>query len=237
MSYEKTAGEIAAMGDLAIVPVGSVEQHSRHLPVSTDIIIAQAYGDHIGARMGAFVLPCLPVSTAYEHKGAKGSVWMQADTFFRMLCDIVINLKEQGYRRVVIIKGHGGIFVMDPAVRHLNAGHMPDLKVCQLEPGCPDAYDRIFEGGYDLHAGECETSLLLHLRPELVKMDLAVDCVPDAPRPYLQYGSIFRYSPEGVWGTPTLATAEKGRLYFEAAAEAGIEYIEKIFGLMGSRRY
>jgi len=237
MSYEKTAGEIAAAGDLAIVPVGSLEQHSRHLPVSTDIIITQAYGNRIGERMDAFVLPCLPISTAYEHKGARGSVWMNADTFFRMLCDIVLNLKDQGFSRVVVIKGHGGIFVMDPAIRHLNANHMPGLKVCQLEPSCSDAFARIFDSGYDLHSGECETSLVLHLRPDLVKMDRAVDYTPDVPRSYLQYGSFFRYSPDGVWGAPTSATAEKGRLYFEACVDESVAYINNIFELMGDRAY
>jgi creatinine amidohydrolase len=235
MSHEKTAGEIAWMDDLVIVPVGSLEQHSRHLPVSTDIILAQAFGDIIGERLNAFVLPALPISTAYEHKGVKGSVWMNADTFFHMLCDIVLNLKEQGFRRVVVIKGHGGIFVMDPAIRHLNANHMPNLKVCQLDPFFP--VDGIFKTEGEVHSGEMETSLMLHLRPDLVKMENAIDFLPDVPRPYLQYGSVFSYSPDGVWGNPTLATAEKGRKYFEACVEESIKHIETVFNVMGERAY
>jgi len=235
MSHEKTAPEIQAMEDLAIVPIGSLEQHSHHLPVSTDAILAQSFADRIGEAMDAFVLPCLPISTCYEHKGAMGSVWMNADTFFAMLCDIVLNLKNQGYGRVVFVRGHGGIFVMDPVVRHLNSLYMPELRVCLLDPyfECMG----IFETTGEIHAGERETSLMLHLRPELVKMDRAVDFLPDVPRGYLQYGSVFRYSPEGVWGHPTLATAEKGRLYFDLCVNEGIKHVEKIFALMGTRAY
>jgi len=235
MSHEKTITEIQAMGDLAIIPVGSLEQHSHHLPVSTDVILAQAYADNIGKQMGGFVLPCLPISTCYEHKGKKGSAWMGADIFFKMLCDIIINLKDQGFGRVVLVRGHGGIFVMDPVVRHLNAMYMPELRVCLLDPIID--ITGIFETMGEVHAGEKETSLMLHLRPDLVKMDKAVDFLPDVPRNYLQYGSVFQYSPEGVWGQPTKATAEKGRIYLEACTKENVKYIEKIFALMGDRAY
>jgi len=243
MTYEKTSPEIAKMGDMAIIPVGSLEQHSHHLPVNTDILLAQAYGNRLGERLNAFVLPALPISTCYEHKGSRGSVWMKADTFYTMLCDIVLNLHEQGFNRIVVIKGHGGIFVMDPAIRHLNATYMPNLRVCQLEPSFPDK-DGIFEtprnvnlGIGEVHSGESETSLMLHLHPELVKMELAVDCLPQVPRSYLQYGSVFSYSPEGVWGNPTLATPEKGRRYFEYCVEESIKHVENVFAAMEGRGY
>jgi len=186
--------------------------------------------------MGAFVLPCLPISTCFEHKGRRGSVWMQADTFFAMMCDIIINLKEQGFRRVVVIRGHGGIFVLDPIVRQLNARHMPELKVCLLDPYIGDPAG-IIETAGDTHAGETETSLMLHLRPDLVKMELAVDFIPEVPRPFLQYGSMLRYSPDGVWGRPTLATAEKGRSYFGAGLDEFEKYVARVFEVMGDRAY
>ena len=243
MTYHKTSPEITKMGDMAIIPVGSLEQHSHHLPVSTDVLLAQAFGNHVGERLGAFVLPALPISTCYEHKGSRGSVWMRADTFFAMLHDIVLNLHEQGFNRIVVIKGHGGIFVMDPTIRHLNATYMPKLRVCQLEPFFPDV-NGIFEtkrnvnfGVGEVHSGESETSVMLHLHPDLVKMDRAVDCLPDVPRTYLQYGSVFRYSPDGVWGNPTLATAEKGRRYFEFCIDESVKHIEKVFEMMDGRGY
>ena len=236
MTYEKTIDEIQSLGDLAVIPVGSLEQHSRHLPINTDVVIAQAFADCLGERLDAFVLPCLPISTCFEHKGKKGSVWMNADTFFAMMRDIILNLKDQGFRRIVIIRGHGGIFVMDPIVRQLNSRHMPELMICLLDPYYENIAD-IFETAGDIHAGEIETSLMLHLRPELVKQELAVDCIPDEPRPFMQYGSMFRYSPDGVWGRPTLATAEKGRRYFAACLDEGEKYINRIFAMTSGRPY
>ena len=236
MSHNKTSPEIAMLSDMAILPVGSLEQHSHHLPVNTDILVPQAYADLMGERLNAFVLPCLPISTCYEHKGTKGSVWMNADTFFTMLCDILLNLKDQGFARVVVIKGHGGIFVMDPAIRHINSLHAPELKVCMWEP-TSSARDDIFETANEVHSGERETSVMMHLYPELVKMDRAVDFIPDVPRSFLQYGSVKRYSPDGVWGHPTKATKEKGRLYFESCLEEGIAYVNKVFDLMEGREY
>ena len=236
MSHTKTINEVQNMGDTVIIPVGSLEQHSHHLPMNTDIILTQAFADRMGEYLQAYVLPCLPISTAYEHNGKKGSVWMSADVFFNMLFDIVTNLKNQGYRKVVIIKGHGGIFVMDPLVRHANFTYNPELMVCMLEPAVPESLD-IMEEKNDVHAGEYETSLMLYLHPELVKMDLAVDFIPDVPRKFLQYGSIFKYSPDGVWGRPTLATAEKGKLCFEAVVKESAGYVNKIFDMMDGRGY
>ena len=237
MSYLKTIDEIKNFSDTAIVPVGSLEQHGHHLPVSTDIIITQAYADKIGEALNAFVLPCLPISTAYEHKGKRGSVWMNADTFYKMLCDIVLNLKSQGFKKIVVIKGHGGIFVMDPAVRHLNSENNPELSVCMLDMGFPGALEGILETKADLHSGEYETSVMLYLRPELVKFELAVDHDPGVPRPYLQYGSIFHYCPDGVWGFATKATAEKGRRCFEINTAESVKYINKIFEMTEGRSY
>jgi len=237
MSYYKTADEICAMSDMAIVPVGSLEQHGHHLPVSTDIILTQGYADKIGEALNAYVLPCLPISTAYEHKGKMGSVWMNAETFYKMLCDIVLNLKDQGFKKIVVMKGHGGIFVMDPAVRHLNANYAPEISVCLLEPHFPEAMSGVLESSGDLHAGEYETSVMLYLRSDLVKMELAVDHLPGVPRPYLQYGSIFRYCPDGVWGTATVANAEKGKRCFDLIIEESVDYINKIFKLMEGRGY
>jgi creatinine amidohydrolase len=81
----------------------------------------------------------------------------------------------------------------------------------------------------DIHAGDMETSLMLYLKPELVDMPKAVDFIPDKPRPYLNYGSIFTLSPSGVWGNAAQATARKGRWMFENAVADVSKKIEKLF--------
>lgn len=234
--YRKTADEIMALDpEVAIVPVGSLEQHGPHLPVMTDWAIAAELGQRVAEKMGAFLVPALPISTCKEQMGKKGSVWMQPDTFYHMLWDIVLSLKKQGFKKVGILQCHGGIFVMNPLVRELNAQFNPDLMVALVD-SCtffaPLYKEGLVETNTELHAGESETSKILAIAPETVHMDRAVDFVPDVPRSYLSYGSIFRASPTGVWGEPTKASAEKGEKLFARSAELAVEELNKAFAFM-----
>lgn len=234
--YRKTADEIMALDpELAIIPVGSIEQHGLHLPVMTDWAIATEIGQRVAGKMGAFLLPALPVSTCRENMGKKGTVWMEPVTFYQMMNDIILSLKTQGFKKVALLQMHGGIFIMTPLVRDLNAKYNPDLMVVNVD-GCaffPPLYQEgIIETNTELHAGEVETSQMLYLAPETVHMDRAVDYVPTIPRPYLSYGSMFRASPTGVWGEPTKATAEKGEKIFDRCADLAVEQIQKAFAYM-----
>lgn len=234
--YRKTADEIMVLDpEVAIVPVGSLEQHGPHLPVMTDWAIAAELGQRVAEKMGAFLVPALPISTCKEQLGKKGTVWMQPDTFYHMLWDIVLSLKQQGFKKVGILQCHGGIFVMNPLVRELNAQFNPELMVALIDTCtffAPMYKEGIVETNTELHAGESETSKILAIAPETVHMDRAVDFVPDVPRPYLSYGSIFRASPTGVWGEPTKATAEKGEKLFARSAELAVEELNKAFAYM-----
>lgn len=238
--YRKTADEIMALDpELAIIPVGSVEQHGPHLPVMTDWAIATELGKRVADKMGAFLLPALPVSTCKEQVGKKGTVWMQPDTFYHMMWDIVLSLKTQGFKKVGILQCHGGIFIMNPLVRELNAQFNPDLMVALVD-SCTffDTMYRegIMETNTELHAGECETSKILAVAPETVHMDRVVDFVPDVPRSYLSYGSLFRASSSGVWGEPSKATAEKGEKMFSRCAELSVETLNKAFAYMEKKQ-
>ena len=233
--YQKTADEIMALDpEMAILSVGSVEQHGPHLPVMTDWVIASEMGKRVAEKLNAFLLPALPMSTCREHMGKKGCVWMEPMTFYQMMNDIIMSLKLQGFKKVGILQCHGGIFVMTPLVRDLNARYNPDLMVAVADG--VSIFTPIHQEGIvetpELHAGETETSQILALAPETVHMDRAVDFVPDVPRPYLNYGSIFRASPSGVWGEPSRATAEKGEKIQERMAELTIEALEKAFAYM-----
>ncbi len=233
--YKMTVDEITEQNpELAIIPIGSLEQHGSHLPIMTDWAIATELGKRVAEGMHAFLLPALPISTCREHMGKKGSVWMEPTTFYQMMCDIIMSLKTQGFKRVGILTTHGGIFITTPLVRDLNAKFQPDLQVAiasgdVLAPAVNK--EKILET-YDLHAGEGETSLMLAIAPETVHMDRAVDFVPDVPRHYLSYGSIFRASPSGVWGEPTKGTAEKGEALLKAKAKAAIDEFNKAFAYM-----
>ncbi|MCL1795467.1 MAG: creatininase family protein [Clostridia bacterium] len=226
---DKTGPEIALRNPrIAILPLGSFEQHGPHLPLGTDNILVEAVAEGVAERLGAFQLPVQPITTCYEHHGKKGSVHYSADVFYRYLVGIMETLIGKGFRKIVLIPGHGGIFVLEPAVRYVNAFYR-DSAVVFVDPyevrSAPDfPFD---EQG--IHADDMETSLMLYIRPDLVDMSKAVDCIPEKPRPYLNYGSIFTHSPSGVWGYATRATAEKGKWLLEKAIEEAALRIQNLF--------
>ncbi|MBE6643748.1 MAG: creatininase family protein [Ruminococcaceae bacterium] len=232
--FKMTADEICSLDpDLAIIPVGSLEQHGPHLPIMTDWAIAAELGRRVAEKMNAFLIPALPISTCREHMGKKGSVWMESTTFYQMMYDIIMSLKEQGFKRVGIVITHGGIFIANPLVRDLNAKFNPDLQVAFVTPDAIN-FSSITETK-GLHADENETSQILAIAPETVHMERAVDYCPETPRPYLNYGSIFRASPMGVWGYPTKATAEKGEKILELSAETVVNELNKAFDYMSKK--
>lgn len=232
--FKMTADEICALDpDTAVIPVGSLEQHGPHLPIMTDWAIATELGRRVAEKMNAFLLPAFPISTCREHMGKKGSVWMEATTFYQMMYDIVMSLKTQGFKRVAFVITHGGIFVMGPLVRDLNARFNPDLMVAFVTPDTSNLKGITETRG--LHADESETSQILAIAPETVHMDRAVDFDPEVPRPYLNYGSIFRASPTGVWGYPTKATAEKGELILQRSTENAVDELNRAFEFMSNK--
>ena len=232
-SFKLSVDEIVKRDpELAILPVGSLEQHGPHLPIMTDWAIAAELGRRVAEITGGFLLPALPISTCREHMGKKGSVWMEPPTFYQMMHDIIMSLKVQGFKKVAILQCHGGIFIMTPLVRDLNAKFNPELMVVNID-ACtffaPLYQEGIYETNTELHAGEGETSMMLRIAPETVNMDKAVDEVPNVPRSYLGYGSIFRASASGVWGESKCATAEKGEKALARCAELAVEEMNKAF--------
>ncbi len=231
LSYHNTIDEINESNvDTAILPLGSIEQHGSHLPVGTDYFLAEEMSKLIAEKINAYLLPTLPISTCYENKGKRGSVCMRPITFYQMLQDIIIDLKNQGFKRVIVYSAHGGIFVAAPAIRELNALY-DDLQVIKIE-GFSNRSNGILESD-GIHACELETSAMLYLYNELVKKDLMMqnDSEPDYPKEYLNYAPLIKLSGNGVWGKPSLSTVEKGRLSVEYELEYALNYIEKAFNI------
>ncbi|MBR5235852.1 MAG: creatininase family protein [Clostridia bacterium] len=230
LNYFNTIDEIEA-GDIdaVIIPVGSIEQHGSHLPVGTDYLLIKALSEAVASRLNAWLLPPLPFSTCYEHKGRCGNIWMRPITFYQMIQDIVLCLYEQGFKKIAFMLGHGGVFILGPAVRELNALH-DDLKVIIVSAEYEETM-KLLETEKDIHAGEMETSLMLYLYEEHVKKDLLLqnDFLPACPQSYLNYTTIPKISPTGVWGKPSLATKEKGKALFEQLIACCLAYIEDAF--------
>lgn len=232
VNYNNTADEIIESGtDTCILPIGSVEQHGPHLPIGTDYILAMSFSQAIGKELNCLVLPVQAYSTCYEHRGKMGSFWMKPETMYRVIEDLVTGMRTQGFKRIIILLSHGGVFIAGPVIRELNSLYL-DIDVIKLdlvEFYLSKETSIFLECDNNLHAGEIESSLMLFLRKEYFRREQAVDFIPDIPRSYLNNFPLLKVSPLGVWGKPSLATLEKGKSIFDTVVKSSVEYLETFF--------
>jgi creatinine amidohydrolase len=215
----------------AIVPVGSIEQHGHHLPVGTDMIIAEALARGVAERVtGAWALPCIPFSQSFEHAGFAGSVSLRATTLCGVMRDVLESLQQSGIEQALIVNAHGGNHLLRNVVQEWNALSHPLRAV--LGPA-RDAWARARQvagatssSHEDMHGGEAETSLVLHLLPQAVELARAADAQAEN-RELLETYGMTRYSASGVIGFPTRATQEKGRLLLVALVEEMVNLLAK----------
>lgn len=234
---ELRAPEVAEqLGPRSVVvqPIGAVEQHGPHLPLSVDLVIAQAAAEAVVERRGdeldLWLLPPLAVSKSNEHAGFMGSLSLSATTLLAVLDDIGRGVAATPARRLVFLNGHGGnSALLNVACRELRHDH--DLLTFLMHPFVPPDQGGASpdsELGMGIHAGHDETSVMLHLRPELVDMSVATPNVPEhlAANDFVRFGGMTSFGwlardfgPDGHIGDPTGATAAAGEVLFERAVE------------------
>ncbi|HUR57525.1 MAG TPA: creatininase family protein [Opitutaceae bacterium] len=214
---------------LAVLPVGAVEQHGAHLPLATDILLAEAVAQRLAEKLDAYLLPALAITASIEHRKSKGTVYLRAETLAAVVRDIADSLRQSGFRRLVLANFHGGNWILKPTIRELNRA-WPDFRVILLSPDLPPAVAaQIFEHPVgDVHGGEYETSLMLHLHPQEVRALPSGGPRNFPPQPLLDYFDATELAPEGFWGWPESATAEKGRRALEELIVASLRFIQQI---------
>lgn len=195
----------------AIIPVGSLEQHGGHLPVSTDSLIAEYVARSAAKRVGAFVLPVISYGVSFEHK-PMFNVSLRNSTLSTMICDACISLAENRIKEIIILNGHhGNMRALQQVAKKLRS-RMPKRVVMHTVH-----YWRMLKAEFD-HAGEVETSLVLAIAPELVRMDRAAPNSKKLPKSAYDTsapGSFPKITGNGVWGDPRKATAAKGEKWIE----------------------
>ena len=213
----------------AVLPIGAVEQHGRHLPFETDILLAQALAARLAERLTAYLLPALAFSSSIEHRAAKGSVYLRADTLALVIGDLAASLRHSGFNRLILANGHGGNWVLKPTVRQLNRD-WNDFRTVLVNPDFPQAATReiLAHPTGDVHGGEMETSIMLHLHPDKVRPVVATGEASFPPQAFLDYFDITELTAVGHWGWPEAATAEKGRRLFEGMVSSALEFIDAI---------
>ena len=225
----RTSAEFAAARPrIALLPLGATEQHGAHLPCGTDTFQVGYVADEIARAYPEPVwrLPTIPITVSHMHRGSPGTVWLSNGTLTAVVKDVVQSLRHEGIKKVVILNGHGGNFVVRPIIQDLNRDY-DDLRVILLEVPIGE---RVFgEPPGSIHSGESETSRMLHIAPELVKMELAVNTDVPYTQSFLLYAPITELEASGVWGHAKEATAEKGRRYHELYVQEAVEVIRKTF--------
>ncbi|SCX72562.1 creatininase family protein [Variovorax sp. EL159] len=212
---------------MVILPIGSTEQHGPHLPVEVDSLLVSEVAHRAAALAPALVLPTLWVSLAEHHMAYAGSLTLDFETLLAFVRCVVRSLKRQGFRRILLLNGHGGnMAALTLVVDKLSAEFELPLATATYWNVAAKDFAAILEGQPNLlHACEAETSMVMFLRPDLVDAQAACT-VASAPTGFLQEGGIHRWrdmshwSRSGVVGTPRLASAMKGERLLEAAASA-----------------
>lgn len=228
---------------ILVQPVGAVEQHGPHLPFNTDLEVAasacRAVVDAVGDEHDLWLLEPLAYSKSNEHAGTPGTIWLGPETMLRVLDDLGRSVAATPARKLALVNGHGGnSALLNVACRELRLRH--GLETFLLHPtvppdqGGPSTADEL---GMGIHGGLHETSIMLHLRSELVDLDRAERNVPEhlAANRHVRFGGSVTFGwlasdfgPSGVIGDPTGATAELGRELFDGAVTALCEAFGEI---------
>lgn len=219
--------------DVALLPVGAFEQHGAHLPLSTDSLIAGLVAERLAEAYDLLRLPPVTIGCSHEHEGLlAGTVSISATTLHAIVTDIADSLERTGIRKLVVISGHGGNYVLSNVVQEANVTE----RRMSLYPG-RDAWNQArTDAGCqlsphdDMHGGELETSLLLHAAPELVR-DGWQHADHEAPhRPDLLTLGTAGYTTSGIIGRPSLASAEKGAALLDSVTRSFAAHLAMLRG-------
>ncbi|WP_031467490.1 creatininase family protein [Sciscionella sediminilitoris] len=206
---------------IAVLPIGSHEQHGPCLPLATDTVIAATIAGELAAAHPVRLLPALPISCSQEHADWPGTVSISARTLDAFVRDVAASLPE--IAGLVLVNGHGGNYVLGNTVQEsANLALFPSpLDWARAH----EAAGVLTHPDEDMHAGERETSILLHAHPELVRPGYeTTDHLSE--RKHMPTLGLRPYTESGVIGRPSLASAEKGAALLASLVESFAEYLE-----------
>ncbi|CAB4679738.1 MAG: hypothetical protein F2653_05055 [Actinobacteria bacterium] len=240
----------AQQGRVAIIPAGTLEDHGLHLPVDTDIVIANRICQNLADRIPDDVVIIPPITFGFSphHLDGPGTITLRWDTFVESTHQIISSLFYHGFRKVLIINGHGSNEpVLDIASRQAILSN-PDSQSAMISwwslQKVQETVKNFRESVWTGHACELETSLYMAIDPSLVRADLFeedinpymsqhfwADLVSDAPEGFVNPVRINEYwstvSKTGTWGDPRTSSAEKGNAIIEAAVSELIEIVQE----------
>ncbi|APH59157.1 Creatinine amidohydrolase family protein [Granulibacter bethesdensis] len=239
--------EIAALDKqaaIAVLPVAAVEQHGPHLPLWVDAAINEGLLklalDRVPDDMQVLALPMQAVGWSEEHIAFPGTLTLSADTLLAVLRDLGASVARAGFRRLVILNSHGGQpQILDIVARELRIRFGMFVTVCGwTKLGVPDGLFSPLERSTGIHGGALETSLMMHLRPDQLRLSRIDDFVPahrDDSHRHLSATGRIPYAwtaqdlnPGGACGDARAASAEKGRILAEHLASQFVSLLHEV---------
>lgn len=212
------------------IPFGALEEHGPHLPLSTDTIQAYQVGKRAAELIPLFVAPPIPYGNCRSTNCHPGTVSISTTTLRGLLKDLVRSFYRQGFRNMVVLTGHAGgahrMALQDAGEELLD--ELSELRIAVVTEYelAKEEGRGIVETPGDAHAGEIETSRIMHSHPRLVQG------TAPAEYPSFPVGILVRnkrnYWPGGVWGDPSKATVEKGDRIEELVARKVVELVKAL---------
>jgi creatinine amidohydrolase len=237
--------DAVAQQRVAVLPVGTVEQHGPHLPLVTDVLTATEMSRMAVERIRheAVLMPSVYYSFNEHHLDFPGTIAVKGETIINYVTDIGLSLAHHGFRKILLVNGHGSnVPFLDIAARNITNKTEAICAMASWWSLIPrDLLTKLreseFPGGM-AHGCELETSVLLHIRGDLVQIDKAEKDISFQPTEFFYWdlqspSPIFfqewfsRYSRTGTVGDPTKASAEKGRIFVEAVVERMVALIRE----------
>jgi creatinine amidohydrolase len=226
---------------LVILPTGATEQHGRHLPLDVDEFLCESVCLEVGRRAADRVLVLPPVSYGLNmhHIDFPGTIHIEPETFIAFCLNITKSVAYHGFQKILIVNGHGSNSPLIELVARKTVLQTKSLCFAtNYAAFLLEAFESIRETKVMAHADEFETSLYLHLAPERVKMDQAVEdndrmgkhVSSDSTKNYpVRFNDFWgRWTRTGVHGDPTKATAEKGKALFNAAVAGLVDLVDEL---------
>ncbi|MFQ5538885.1 MAG: creatininase family protein [Candidatus Binatia bacterium] len=232
------AEAILKRSGLAILPMGSVEQHGPHLPCGTDYLASLAIGQKVAEKVDALLLPFCPIGVTPFHMSFAGTLSLKPQTFIALVEDICDSVIRHGAKKIVFLNWHeGNTSAMNLAAVAVQERHPVRLLAVQA---CYIAHELFGKEVGLTHGGELEVLPILAYDPSLVHLERAtnsssaerakkIDSLRRGRAAYPFLRDIREIAPTGWYGEPQKATPEKAREFLESVAEASADYIRKTF--------
>ncbi|MGI6775397.1 creatininase family protein [Acetomicrobium sp.] len=220
--------------DKAILAVGSAENHGFHLPFGTDTLVSLAIAEEVAKKVeGLLVLPPITYGVSLHYDDFPFTLTLRPEVMIEVLKDVLDSSIRQGINHIIIINGHdGNIAPIEIASRSIKVKY-PDSFIASLDAWWVKAGELLPPDTFEVwdglgHAGEGETSIVLHLYPQLARMENARGVVPSLPDGLDIKWKSSEITPYGATGDPTKGTPEKGEKMFKALLDCVVKFIQEM---------